>query len=443
MKTIYIRELEEYSKDNILQLMKNDSFNKLLENEIIKKDENTFKFNFVGIIIVDNYIINCYPKYIPNEDNIKQDFKQIIRVIKKYKKLNDEFLVENENLKDTSFNLLSMMIFFIEDYYENGIYTKIQNIREINGNGEIDWNKTISKIDPIIKDNKPYYGELYTKYKISDVYDYFRLLHEYIITQCCKSLDEVGLIELFDITPIELSDKDLSDFGEKQFILKKLENELNVEFNSHKQKILKTMHSFISQINSFSNEDFLTIYGTSTYNVIWEELCKKIFKNKLNNKLDNLDLKLNEKYNPKSALIDIIEKPIWNYKGEIPKLAKKTFIPDIVTLYKNYFIILDAKYYKLNFSENILSGQPGLESIVKQYLYELSYREFINLHDLKPKNAFLFPTYANEIENRGNVELKILKTWGLQNIQIIMLPASEINQLYLDNKNLSVDELKI
>ena len=209
MKKIFIKELKEYSRDYILELMENDSFNKLIEYEIIKKDDNTFKFNFVGVIIVDNYLINCYPKYIPNEDNIEDDFAQIIRVIKKYKSLNDEFNWENENLEDISFNKLSMMIFFLEDYYRNGIYTKIQNIREINGNSEIDWEKTINNIDPIIKDKKPYYGELYTKYKINDLYDYFRLLHECIITECSKLLEEAGLIELFDLTPIELSDKSL------------------------------------------------------------------------------------------------------------------------------------------------------------------------------------------------------------------------------------------
>ena len=275
MKKIFIKELKEYSKEYILQLMKKDSFNKLLEYEIIKRDDNTFKFNFVGVIIVDNYIINCYPKYIPNEDNIVDDFAQIVRVIKKYKNLNEEFSWENENLEDISFNKLSMMIFFLEDYYQNGIYTKIQNIREINGNGEIDWEKTINNIDPILKDNKPYYGELYTKYKINDLYDYFRLLHECIITECSKLLEEAGLIELFDLTPIELSDKSLSDFDQKKVILEKLEKQLKVEFNSHKQKLLKSMHAYVSSENSFTNEEFLTIYGTSTYHVIWEEILWK------------------------------------------------------------------------------------------------------------------------------------------------------------------------
>ena len=423
MKKIFIKELKEYSKDYILELMKKDSFNKLLEYEIIKREDNIFKFHFVGVIIVDNYLINCYPKYIPNEDKIVEDFAQVIKVIKKYKNLNDEFSWENENLEDTSFNKLSMMIFFLEDYYKNGIYTKIQNIREINGNGEIDWNRTINNIDPIIKNNKPYYGELYTKYKINDLYDYFRLLHECIITECSKILEEAGLIELFDLTPIELSDKSLLDFGEKANILEKLEKQLKVEFNSHKQKLLKSMHAYISSKNSFTNEDFLTIYGTSTYHVIWEEMCRRVFGNKLN-KLKN-----------------VIKKPVLHLNEG--NFEVDTFRPDLITFWRDYFVILDAKYYKLKVTSKI-EGQPGLGDVTKQYLYQLAFKDFIEENKFRGvKNAFLIPKYSGEVENRGYVEIGILHDLGLENIQVVMLPAGKINKLYLDNKKMSVSSLNL
>ena len=156
-------------------------------------------------------MINAYPKYFPNEDKVS--FKQVLQVIKKYKSLHEDLEYQNDELEDISFNLLSMMIFFLEDYYEYGVYSNIKNILEVNGNGEIEWNRTINYTDPIIKNNRPYYVELYTKYKIDDLYDYFRLLHEYIITVCSKRLEKAGLLELFDLTPVELSDKTQDDFG--------------------------------------------------------------------------------------------------------------------------------------------------------------------------------------------------------------------------------------
>ncbi|MDO5859103.1 LlaJI family restriction endonuclease, partial [Methanobrevibacter sp.] len=229
MKNIYVRELKYYSRKNILDILENDenALDKLLKFDIVKFTSDGYQFSYVGVIIIENVIINVYPKYITSQENIKNDFKQVIRVIKKYNKSKDDFSFQNDELEDISFNRLSMMLFFLEDYFENGVYTSIQNILEVNGNGEIDWNRTVNDNVAIIQDNKPYYVELQTKYKINDLVNYFRLLHEYIITECSKYLEKAGLLDLFDLTPVELSDNELDDFGETEFILNKLEKELN------------------------------------------------------------------------------------------------------------------------------------------------------------------------------------------------------------------------
>ncbi|MDO5859854.1 LlaJI family restriction endonuclease [Methanobrevibacter sp.] len=229
-------------------------------------------------------------------------------------------------------------------------------------------------------------------------------------------------------------------------MLNKLEKELNVEFNTHKIKLLQSMHSYISNKNAHTNENYLTLYGTSTYHEIWEEMCARVFSDKLHKRLRDLKLpvELNSKFPKNKELIDLIKKPKWVYKGIHTKKAKGTFIPDTVTFYNDEFIILDAKYYNLKFSEDVLDGQPGLESITKQYLYELAFNDFIEKHKFKGvKNAFLFPTYESEVENKGFVELEILHDLGLENIQVIMLPARKINQLYLDNKKMGIEELKL
>ena len=438
MKTVNIREWKSYFKNKLLKLLNNneDAFNKLLKYAIIDEDGDKYQFNYVGVIIIDNLVINCHPKYFTNYS--LEEFKQVIRVIKKYNSSKD-LDYQNEELEDISFNLLSMMVFFLEDYYEYGVYNNIKNILEVNGNGEIDWNRTINYTDPIIKDNKPYYTELYTKYKIDDLYDYFRRLHEYVITRCSKKLETAGLLDLFDLTAVELSDNTQEDFGEIDYILEKLEKELRVEFNSHKQKLLKSMHTFIKEENSFSNENYLTLFGTNSYHVIWEEMCKKVFNDNLNKTLKELGFK-----NSKTKLIEVIKKPKWIYKDIKTHEADGTFIPDIVTFYENEFLIFDAKYYKLKFDENNLSGQPGLESITKQYLYELAYREFIKEYNFKGvKNAFLLPKYSGEIENVGTAKLEILSNLNLEDIQVIMLPADKINQYYLDNKKISIKMLNL
>lgn len=445
MKSVFIREMEHYSKSKIMEIIGNNEkiFNRLQEYAVIDYENELYHFKYVGVIIIENCVINCYPKYISNKDNISSDFKQVLNVIKKYKKLHDDFSYENEELEDISFNLLSLMLFFIEDYYENGIYTNIQNILEVNGNGEINWDRTINDNFALIKDNKPYYTELQTKYKIDDLYDYFRLLHEYIITECSKRLEKSNLLDYFDLMHVELSNKTLDDFGDVDYILTRLEKELNIEFNTHKQKLLKSMHAYLSNKNSFTNENFLTLYGTTSYHVIWEEMCSQVFGNKLDKQLKEL-FDINDKFDSKLRLLDLIEKPNWISNYDFNIRAKDTYIPDLITFFKDNFIIFDAKYYNLTFKNDKLAGQPGIESISKQYFYELAYMSFIDFIGFKGvKNAFLFPTYKNEIENKGYVELKMLSKLGLENIQVVMLPANEINQLYLENKKIDISRLNL
>lgn len=59
------------------------------------------------------------------------------------------------------------------------------------------------------------------------------------------------------------------------------------------------------------------------------------------------------------------------------------------------------------------------------------------------KNVFLMPTYDANVENKGHVEIGILHKLGLENIQVVMLPAREINQMYLENKKMNISRLNL
>ena len=438
----YIKELKHHSKKEILGKLDNNEeiLNKLIKNNFIKEENEQYYFNYIGIIIIGNIVIKVYPKYVPDsetENNIKNHFKQVIKVIKKDKSSNKTKL-ENKESTDTSFNLLSLMLFFLEDYYENGLYTNMEDIIEINGNGEIQWDRTINNYTPILNNNQPYYVELETKSKINDIYDYYRLLHEYIITECSKYLEKQELLDLFGLTPIELTDKTLEDFGEKTIILEKIRKELNIVFNTHKRKILQSMYSILSEKNPFNQENYITTYGTNTFYNTWENICCNVLNDKRYKTLGKLKLptKLNTKYDENIELIDLIEKPRWNIDDK-EYLPNKTLIPDLITIHKDEFIIFDAKYYVYKTKNNTIENQPGIESVTKQYLYELAYKEFIKDHEFKKiKNGFLFPKYAEGIEIKGYVQLNMLTDMNLKNIQIILLPVKEIYELYLKNKRI-------
>ena len=112
---------------------------------------------------------------------------------------------------------------------------------------------------------------------------------------------------------------------------------------------------------------------------------------------------------------------------------------------KNIFFIFDAKYYNIQFQKDLkLEGQPGIYSITKQYLYELAYKEFIKLHDFdEVQNCFLFPIDSLDNENRGFVKLEMLNNQDLVNIQTLFISASEVYQLYLEDKILDLSSLEI
>ena len=78
----------------------------------------------------------------------------------------------------------------------------------------------------MISDNRPYYPELLTmKHTIND-FDYYKRLHECILTRCSKELKNADLLELFDMTGVEISDEDLEDFGDKEYILYQIVKEI-------------------------------------------------------------------------------------------------------------------------------------------------------------------------------------------------------------------------
>lgn len=447
-RIVNFSELFEYDESTIKEKLNENIFNKLIQKyDFFEQNKDKYKFKYVGLLIIDNILIKVYPKYIPINHYVENEFKEILMVIKKFKKENAELDYEIESDDEVSVNILSMMIYLIEDYYENGVYSNYQKILKINGMGEINWDKTINNNFPIIYENKPYYTDLYTDYKINDIYDYFHLLHKCIITECSEILEQFGLMDLFDLTPLKLSEKSIEDFGDADFIVSKIDKEMYVQFNSQKQKILNFMKAYVSKKNIFSDKNSLVLYGTNHYEHIWEKMCSKILSNELKTKLSELNLikPLNYRYKDYNSIYDVIEYPKWFLNDGSKKKSDGKLKPDIITFNNYNFVILDAKYYDLIFeNEEKLGNYPGISDITKQYLYQLALDDFRKDQGYKNvQNALLFPKYDGEIENKGHVELEMFSKFNLECIQVIMLPAHMINEKYLNNEKINISKLKL
>lgn len=420
----------------------------------IGENEYLYVFTFVGVITVAGCILKCYPKYISN-DAPKTELKQIIKVLERYNSKEQIIYMYNDSEASNSFNLLAVMIYLLNDYFENGVYTNTQDIIEKNGTGEILWDKTISETFTILSNNRPYYTELLTKKRVMDDFGYFKRLHECILSFFTKELKKADILDLFDIMPVEISDEELDDFGDIEYIRYRIENELNVQFNTRKQLVLKAIYAYITHCSNLSLIDSFSMFGTNSFNLVWEKVCAEVMDNQLYNTLGSLKLPvtLNGIYKATDTLISLIEKPKWvGIKidgGSFTKTANNTLTPDLISIHTRdgicEFVIFDAKYYVIQLDHHKeLKGQPGIGDIIKQYLYQLAYKEFIDLHHIsEPKNCFLMPTEKPDIIEKGYTNMQILDDLGLQHIQIRQLPANEMYEYYLNGDKMDISRLNL
>lgn len=421
-------------------------------DETVDNDACLYVFTYVGVVTCGKRILKIYPKYLLSKKEPLEEMKIILKVLERYSHSDEQIInLYNGEGENKSFNILAVILYLLNDYHEYGIYNNSEDIIEVNGEGRILWEKTINEGFALIGDNRPYYIELYTEKTIDDDTDYFRRLHACILTECFEQLHEAQLDDLFEMVEVQLSEEKLEDFGEKDYILDKLHNELNIQFNTRRQILLKTLYTYVAQNRKIHEADYgISMYGTNSFNLVWETACAEVFDNKLNTALMklNLSVPINKSFNGNLKLIDIIDKPLWKDQ-EVKKYAKDTLTPDIVSVGNeeqiDYFVISDAKYYNLQLetSKN-LRGNPGISDVTKQYLYQLAYMKFIRTHKIKiVRNCFLMPTEGDEVIDKGTVSLEMLYSLGLQNIQIRLLPAKKVFEYYLTRKKLDISYLEL
>lgn len=450
-----IRKLKEFGvlkavKASYVQRNMADLLDEDIEVADVEVGENEYLyvFTFVGVIVVAGRVLKCYPKYLLHANEPTHELQQVMKVLEKYNSKEQIVRMFNDSSESSSFNLLAVLLFILQDYFENNVYSNTEEIIECNGSGEILWDKTINETFTMLSDNRPYYVELQTRKRVTNDFDYFKRLHECVLTMASTELKDAKLLDLFEMDEVNLTDEELDDFGDKEYILYRIEKELNIQFNTRKQLVLKTMYAYIDRRGSLFDIDCLSLFGTNSFNLVWEKICADIMDNQLDVPLGaiKLPVPLKDGYDRKKKLIELIEKPLWTATG---KTAKDTLRPDLISICKidmqDQFIIFDAKYYNaLLENGTVPTGQPGIESITKQYLYQLAYQKFIDEHEFSEvKNCFLLPTENNEIEDKGEVRLNMLANLGLQDIKVRFIPAAMAYDLYLSGRKMDIEMMNL
>ncbi|EFM31672.1 LlaJI family restriction endonuclease [Streptococcus mitis] len=462
MKSVFIREQKRYTfhelqfsfnldKDplqKLLQRLKSFGILKNVKNskeqqelsDLFEEDaeleelssggsESLYVFTFVGLVMIQNLVLKCYPKYIDKEEDLDIKLKEVIQVIEKADQKEQEILIYSEYDSSSSFNELALIMYLLTDYFEYGLYNVEDSIIEINGYGDINWDKTINDSFAIISNNRPYYPELVTRRKIHDESHFIKQLHEIILTKVTNTLQDANLHDLLGLPELLLAEEELDDLAEKDYILYQIEQQLSVEFNTRNQLLLKALYIYVDKKDTSSEKSDISFFGTNSFHVVWEKACAVAFENHLDHSLKSLGLG-----DSTQSLKEFLEKPKWTSKGII-QYSSKTLEPDTISIQDSLFMIFDAKYYLLKVEEKGLYNNPGIGDVTKQFLYQLAYKDFVSAQekDLVVKNFFVMPTESETDLDFGSVTMEMFtgKPLELSPVYIIKLNVAEVYRAYL------------
>lgn len=173
--------------------------------------------------------------------------------------------------------------------------------------------------------------------------------------------------------------------------------------------------------------------------MVWEDVCSVVMDDCINRSIKELGLSYSKNDKQSALISDVISKPKWKHEesGKV-HTALKTLIPDIITIKENNLSIYDAKYYKIKLDDSGVNKQPGVGDVTKQYLYELSYKDFAMENNLSIKtNAFLIPTDGEEEIKVGTASMDIFHSLGdirVHDIEVILKPCEKMYEKYLEQK---------
>lgn len=412
----------------------------LKSKNILKYDikNKNYYFNYVGLIELGNgNFLSILPKCIPQEiidNNInlcEKYTKNILKAIEKYTKSNSEEIfsnLENKGIED-DYNLFTLYNFLINDYLDYGFYSENSEIYEKDGNNEIDWDYTLNYENSYLNEKKkPLYLNYYSLTSKNKDYSLIQEIHKFFLNKASNYFKKIYFILP---KPILNFYSKIEEHHINEKIIYMLEKLLSKTFNQRKIRLLKV---FILLLNkeTHSQSKEINLYGIRYFHILWEDICKIVF---------------NDLYSNSTSYKNIMKKftkpKYFFYDNSKNKLNTKPMIPDVVTRYKDTFIIIDAKYYNISIQnsdadENNIdiineesSFLPGTYDVLKQFIYMETFLkdETLEINLKKAKNVFIIPS-TKDI-HLGRVEMGL---YSEKYIDIYFMEMDKALELYLMNQ---------
>lgn len=417
-------------------------------------DDQRLQFRFVGIAIARGLVFVCYPKYIRRGEPTEGELRQCLRVIRKLDREGVLPILEDAGQRS---DRLAVIVRLLQLYDECGVYTNFEESRELNGNGVIDWQRTVDTLTPVLSHGRPIYLDVWTRKTRRDDFDFVTRLHRAILTECSCFLEDCGLAGLLGISGVELTGETPADFGDPDVLNWRLERERATQFVTWKQEAIDLMRAYLDGGGIAVDGGETLRLGTTSYYHAWELACKAAFGDLLDTRLLNLPIKLDDRWRSRGnkTLIQIIPRPLWERPdgegGFVPCRDVGTLIPDTVTFVDradgtSAFCILDAKYYVPEIEAGgSIKRQPGLESVTKQFLYQSAYRNFVVQNGFDAiVNTFLVPTEGAKPRLLARVSFPDVMasltgeiSQFTDHIDMWAIPADEVFDCYLEGRKMT------
>ncbi len=474
MRRAFFRELKPYSRAGIAAALDCDiahalnAIERLMIRGIVRfrsssswdgvdgtdeegaRADELYQFCFVGIVALCDWAIVVYPKYFRSRTPSEDELRQILRVIRRSESWSSIAKLVDDG--ERAYDRLPVLLALLDLYAEHGVYSNYVEGHELNGPGVIEWGRTIGRHLPVLTDEAPIYIDFETRKTLRDESDFITRLHRAVLTECSRELIETGIGGLLSVEEVLISEEDVDGFGDTEMLAARLERERAVQYVDWKIAILELLERYLlGRQSAIEREDVRSIGTTSFYHV-WEIACKVAFGDLLGVRLRDLGIPLAERWRKRGSetLLQIVPRPTWERAKSGGSFIAcgdvDTLVPDTVTFREDIdgtrtFCIFDAKYYVPSLRRKMV-GQPGLESVTKQFLYQSAYRNFVRAHDFdRVVNAFLVPSCDSELRMLARVSFpEVMGTAKepLSNfVNMWALPAAIVFDAYLDGSELN------
>lgn len=248
-KIIFIRELTQWAELP-------DELSEVLKAELVSQGFfSGTAFCFVGLYYSaqEDVVIAGFPKYRGTPDTpqekraVLEELSLICQLAARAKRIlpsspafDDLFQPFASRGPFHDANPYELAVFLMQDYAENGLYMERTRRLRTDGIGHRNWGRTIQRMRPII-DREPLYLKTVTVQNQRFYSDTITPLHAYVIRQCAKLLQPLGLFEQI-LLPDDV--RTIEPCGDLAQYVPLLNAKMNQTFSERELRLLRALRAW-------------------------------------------------------------------------------------------------------------------------------------------------------------------------------------------------------